>query len=376
MNTPPLASDSVSRRDFLRMVAVGSAAMAGGLSPRSRAEIAGKNNGRKLGVALLGLGNYSTNQLRPALLQTKLCRLAGVVSGHPDKAAAWAQELGLPAANVYNYDNFDRIADNPDIDIVYVVTPPALHREYVVRAAKAGKHVISEKPLATSVADCDAMIAACREARVKFSVGYRLHFDPYHLELARLARTQELGVFMNMSGSNGFPLRKHIWRIEKKLAGGGPMMDMGIYIIQGAIMAQNEVTPVAVTAYEEPKEDPGLFSEVEEAMRFTLEFPNGAKLEGNSSLDRSESRLWLHGNKGWMDFPANAFAYRNIFCCSSRGPVAYNPPVNQQALQMDDFADCVLTGRDTPVPGEMGRRDIRILTAIYEAARTGKRVLV
>jgi glucose-fructose oxidoreductase len=374
MNTPP--PDSVSRRDFLRLIGAGSAAIAGGLPLLSRAQTPDKKGGRKLGVALLGLGGYATGQLRPALLQTKLCRLTGVVSGHPEKAATWARELGLPAANVYTYDNFDRIADNPDIDIVYVVTPPALHAESVIRAAKAGKHVICEKPLAPSVADCDAMIAACRAAGVKFSVGYRLHFDPYHQEMLRLARTQDLGVFMSMAGEHSFRLRSRIWRINKKLAGGGPMMDMGIYVIHGAIMAQNEAMPVAVTAYEEPKEDPELFNEVEESMRFTMEFANGAKMEGGSSFDRSQDRFWLRGTKGWMDFPAGAFAYRNIFCGTSRGPLAFNPPVNQQALQMDDFADCILTGRDTPVPGEMGRRDIRILTAIYEAARTGKRVPV
>jgi glucose-fructose oxidoreductase len=368
--------DAVSRRDFLRLVAAGSAALAGGLTSRTLAEVAGPRNGRKLGVALVGLGNYSTNQLRPALLQTKLCRLTGMVSGRPEVAARWARELGLPASSVYNYDNFDRIADNPDIDIVYVVTPPALHADTVVRAAKAGKHVICEKPLATTVADCDTMIAACRAARVKFSVGYRLHFDPYHLEMMRLAHTQELGIFKGMAGEHSFRLRKRIWRINKKLAGGGPMMDMGIYVVHGAIMAQDGATPVAVTAYEEPKEDPELFNEVEESMRFTMEFANGAQMDGSSSFDRGQDRLWLHGTKGWMDFPAGAFSYRYILCGTSRGPLDFSPPVNQQALQMDDFADCILTGRETPVPGEMGRRDIRILTAIYEAARTGQRVLV
>jgi glucose-fructose oxidoreductase len=220
------------------------------------------------------------------------------------------------------------------------------------------------------------MIAACRDAGVKFSVGYRLHFDPYHREMQRLARTQELGAFMSMAGEHSYRLRSRIWRIEKKLSGGGPLMDMGIYVVQGAIMAQNEIPPIAVTAYEEPKEEPELFNEVEESMRFTLEFPNGAKLDGSTSYDRGQDRFWLRGTKGWMDFPAGAFAYRNIFCGTSAGPLAYNPPVNQQALQMDDFADCVLTGRETPVPGEMGRRDIRILVAIYEAARTGRRVPV
>src|SRR5580658_1389562 len=162
-------TESLSRRRFLQVATVGSTALIGGASLRAWAETTTGKGGKPLGVALLGLGMYSEGQLGPSLRETKLCRLAGVVTGHPEKAARWASEYGLPEKNLYSYETFDRIADNPDIDIVYVVTPPALHREFVVRAAKAGKHVISEKPLATSVEDCDAMIAACREAKVQFS---------------------------------------------------------------------------------------------------------------------------------------------------------------------------------------------------------------
>ncbi|MGA9875331.1 MAG: Gfo/Idh/MocA family oxidoreductase, partial [Solirubrobacteraceae bacterium] len=200
MATPP----PVSRRDFVRLASTGAVALAAGAPSSSRAEILAANQGRPLGVALLGLGNYATGELGPSLRETKFCRLAGVVSGHPEKAAQWARDYDLPAKNLYNYENFDRIADNPDIDIVYVVTPPAIHPEFVIRAARAGKHVISEKPLATSVADCDAMIAACREAGVRFSVGYRLFFDPYHGELRRLAREGDFGPLARMAGNFSF----------------------------------------------------------------------------------------------------------------------------------------------------------------------------
>ena len=366
----------VSRRDFLRLAAFGSAALAGGSGLVRLARAQTKAPARKLGIALLGLGDYSLKQLRPALMQhTNLCRLAGLVSGHPEKAALWAQELGLPARNVYSYENFDRIADNPDIDIVYVVTPPGTHAEYVIRAAKARKHVICEKPLAGTVEDCDAMIAACRAAKVRFSVGYRLHFDPYHQEMMRLAGSGELGPFTKMSGELGWPITKWMWRIDKKLGGGGPMMDVGIYVVHGACMAQGGIAPIAVTAQEDLKVNPELFNEVEEGMRWTMEFPNGAKLDGYSTYDRNTARFWLESPRGWIDFPKNPFAYRGIIGTTSRGPMNF-PIVNQQARQMDDFADCILTGRATVASGEMGRRDIRILQAIYEAARTGKRVLV
>jgi glucose-fructose oxidoreductase len=360
----------ISRRDFLRGLSAAGLIAGFGLRPQ---HVFGEN--RKLGVALLGLGRYSTNQLGPALRETKLCYLAGVVTGHPEKGEKWAADYGLNRKNVYSYDNFDQIAGNNDIDIVYVVTPPGLHPEFAIRAAKAGKHVISEKPMATSVTDCDRMIAACKTAKVKLAIGYRLHYDLYHKELMRLAREQDFGPLMKMTGDRGFVFGQRAWRIDKKLGGGGPMMDLGIYIIQGACMAANGVAPVFVTAHEEPKLKPELFNEVEETIRWTMEFPNGARCDAITSYNHSADKFRVEGAKGWLEFKEHAFTYRGIVAETSRGPLNYTA-INQQAAQMDDFADCIVTGRNTPVPGELGRRDMQIITAVYEAARTGKKVRV
>lgn len=374
-----------SRRKFLRDLSLGTAAVATGFAlpacskpqsdqgqfdPNAKAP----NGKKKLGIALLGLGRYASGQLAPALQETNLCQLTGVVSGHPDKAAQWADQYGFPTKNIYNYDNFDSIAKNPDIDIVYVVTPPALHPEYVIRAAKAGKHVISEKPMATSVADCQAMIDACNKAGVKFSIGYRMHFDPYAKELMRLQHDGDFGTFTKMNGEFSFVMEQHEWRVEKKLGGGGAMMDLGIYIVQGACMATGQ-TPVAVTAHEEPKQRPDFFSEVEETIAFHLEFPDGAILDAVTSFNQNGSHFRVDGPKGWIDFQTSAFGYQVGDVVTSRGPLNYPNP-DQQALQMDDFADCIMTNRQTPVPGEMGLRDIKIIKAVYQAAATGKRVTV
>jgi glucose-fructose oxidoreductase len=367
---------SFSRRDFLRGIGLGSiagAALAAG--SRFPGYAIGEDTGRKLGVALLGLGRYSTGQLGPALRETKQCYLAGVVTGHPEKAEKWAADYSLNKKNIYTYETFDRIADNKDIDIVYIVTPPALHPEFTIRSAKAGKHVISEKPMATSVADCNRMIAACKTAKVKLAIGYRLYYDPYHREMMRLAKTGEFGVFTKMTGDRGFVFGERAWRIDKKLAGGGPMMDLGIYIVHGACMAANGVTPVSVTAQELPKTKPELFDQVEETIRWTMDFPNGSRCEAVTGFNHRADQFRVEGSKGWLHFKDKAFTYRGAVCETSRGPLSY-PAINQQAAQMDDFADCILSGRNTPVPGELGRRDMRIITAVYEAASTGKRVLV
>src|SRR5882672_8869354 len=191
----PLRSE-LSRREFLGRLSLGAAGLA--IASRLRADVPAP--GKKLGVALVGLRKYSAGQLGPALKLTQNCRLAGVVTGDPAKGAAWAKEHGFSEKNIYNYATMSRLADNPDIDIVYVVTPNGLHAEHVIAAAKTGKHIISEKPLANTVAECDAMLAACRAAKVKFSVGYRLHFDPYHKEMMRLAREQDFGPLLKMTG--------------------------------------------------------------------------------------------------------------------------------------------------------------------------------
>src|SRR6266540_7546239 len=364
-----------SRRDFLRRLSLATAALAAGHNLRGLAEALAQNKGRKLGVALLGLGRYSMNQLGPALRETKLCYLAGVITGHPEKGEKWATDYNLNKKNVYDYENLEQIAYNKEIDIVYVVTPPALHPEFTIRVARAGKHVISEKPMATSVADCDRMIAACKAARVKLGIGYRLHYDLYHKEMMRLAREGDFGPFMKMTGDRGFVFGQRAWRIDKKLAGGGPMMDLGIYIVHGACMAANGEAPVSVTANEEPKTKPELFKEVEEKIRWTMDFPNGANCSAITSYNHAADKFRIEGSKGWMEFKEHAFTYRGMVCETSRGPLTFTA-INQQAAQMDDFADCVLTGRKIPVPGELGLRDIAIIEAVYEAARTGKRVMV
>ena len=364
-----------SRREFLGRLVLGGATIATGVNfPGQLLAQPASAPRKQLGIALLGLGYYATNELAPALQQTKNCKLVGVVSGHPEKIARWTRQYSLPEKNCYNYENLDKIADNPNIDVVYVVTPNTLHRDFVIRAAKAGKHVITEKPMGGSVADCDAMIAACKEAKVKLSVGYRMHFDPYEKEMIRLQRDQDFGALTKLSGNFSYKFGPHAWRIEKKLSGGGPLMDVGIYVIQAACMAVGQ-TPVAVTAQEEPKTRPDFFVDVEEAMSFKLEFPNGAVLDAKTSYADTICTFRAEGSKGWIDFVDSAFGYQLGRVTTSRGDLHY-PAYNQQALQMDDFADCILTGRESEVGGEMGRRDLKIITAIYKAARTNQRVEV
>lgn len=348
--------------------------MASGLALSPSRLLAKAQSGRRLGIALAGLGRYSTGQLGPALKLTQDCRLAGVVTGSMEKGRQWARRHGFPETHIYNYGAMARMAENPDIDIVYVVTPNGLHAEHAIAAAKAGKHVICEKPMAVSVEECDAILAACREAGVRLGMGYRLHYEPYNGELRRLAKTRELGSFTKADGGFSFVLRGQQWRIERALSGGGPLMDVGVYVIQNQFMAAGDVIPVAVTARELPKEKPQFFSEVEEAIEWAMEFADGLMGTGHTSYNHSRNDFRAEGESGWIEVKP-AYGYQGQAGKTHRGALAFEAPASQQALQMDAFARHVRDGAENLVPGEMGRRDMVVVEAIYaSAAANGKRV--
>ena len=338
----------------------------------------------KLGIALLGLGNYSNGQLAPALQQTEHCYLAGIVTGTPSKIDTWKNKYNIPDKNIYNYQNFDSIKDNSDIDIIYVVLPNSMHAEYVIRAAEAGKHVICEKPMAITVEDCDKMIAACKKAGKKLSIGYRLHFEPYNLEMARLGTQKVYGNIKKMIAGFGFTIGDPTqWRLKKNMAGGGPLEDLGIYCIQGFCYTTG-MEPIAVTAQEGPKTDLEKFKDVEQSLTWQMEMPDNIICEGKASYYDGMNFLKAEAEKAR---PNDGSVGRGVFQLTSafnyRGQAGNTPDgamnlpsVNQQAKQMDAFALAVKNKQPTIVPGEMGRRDVKIISAIYEAMNTGKRVMI
>ena len=328
----------------------------------------------KVGVALLGLGGYAGGQLAPALQNTEHCYLAGIVTGTPSKIPTWRSKYSIPDKNVYNYETFDKIKDNVDIDIVYVVTPNALHKDFVIRAAQAGKHVICEKPMALSVEDCDAMIAACKKAGKLLSVGYRLHFEPYNLEMVRLGTKKIYGNIKKISAGFGFPIgNPSQWRLKKALSGGGPLQDVGIYCVQGICYTAG-VEPIAVTAQEGPKTNPDKFSEVEQSLTWQFEMSGGIIAEGQSSYGDGINFLKAEAEKGIFEL-TSAYNYSGQAGYTPDGNMNF-PKVIQQAKQMDAFALSVKNNQPSVVPGEMGKRDVKIIAAIYEAMATGKKITI
>ncbi len=331
-----------------------------------------KDNAGKLGVALVGLGDYSTSQLAPALEGTQHCYLAGIVTGTPSKAEVWKEKYQIPEKNIYNYGNFDSIKDNKDIDIVYVVLPNNMHAEYTIRAAQAGKHVICEKPMAITVDECDRMIAACTQAGKLLSLGYRLHFDPYNVEIMRLAKEKVYGDLKKIRSAFSILTKKGIWRLDKKMAGGGPMVDVGIYCAQAACYVTGK-EPVSVTAQTFPISDKTKFIDVEETVSFQLEMADGIIAECRASYSEDECYFHADAENGWFELKP-AFFYVDNAGSTSDNKIIKFPPPTQQLKQMDAFASAIKNNTPNIVPGEMGRRDMKIIEAVYEAMNTGKRV--
>jgi predicted dehydrogenase len=357
----------MKRRDFISQTTMGLSALA--LTDTTSIF---KKEERKLGVALVGLGNYSTRQLAPALLETAGCRLAGIVTGSSEKAEKWSKEYNISKQNIYNYQNFDTIRNNPDIDIVYVVLPNAMHAEFTIRAAKAGKHVICEKPMAMNAQEAKLMIKACQEAKVKLAVGYRLYYESHHLEMRRLGSEWAYGPVKMLESSLGYSMADpKSWRLNKDLGGGGAIMDLGVYATQGPRRTLNEL-PKTITA-QGYVTDKNLFKGIYEMMSFQMNFPSGAVSNSLTTYSSFVDRLYATTGSEWFELRPS-FTAIGATGNSSKGKIEFKVPKFQQINQMDAFAESILHGKPHIATGEEGLIDMKIIEAIKRSADTGRKV--
>ena len=329
-----------------------------------------KPEGKKLGWAIVGLSRLSERNIGPALKKTKHARLAGIVTGTPEKAKKWQEKYGLEDSGVYDYDNFDEMIDNPDIDVVYVVLPNSMHLEFAERAARAGKHVYMEKPMAISSEECRKMIATCEDASVKLGMAYRLQFEPHHKEMIRFAREKVFGEVKHIDAGFGFKIgNPDQWRLKKAL-GGGAMLDVGVYVIQAARYIFGE-EPETVSAVE-TKTDPKKFAEVDETITWMMKFPSGGtanlftsfNLSGYNRIDVFAEKgrfgmdpcFGIGGQKGWTTDPNNPLDF---------------PKTDHFEVQMDLFSQAIIEGRDWKVDGSEGLKDHLVMEAIFESIKSG-----
>jgi predicted dehydrogenase len=338
---------------------------------------------KKVGFALVGIGSLSTGQLIPALLNTtRFCKCVAFVTGHREKNLPVAQRIGIAPEHVYTYENFDSIKDNPAVDVVYVVLPHSMHAEYTIRAAKAGKHVLCEKPMANSVEDCQKMIDACKAANRKLMIAYRMQYEPLTLKLIEIARDPaKIGKIRHIDAlcsANRLNDRyENVWRVQKAMAGGGALMDMGVYALQSTRYLSGEEPVEVKTTKFDPPDGTGPFRDVERNIVFDLTFPSGATATVTSSYAERANRAMLAAEKGDLDLnPLMNYSGNRAFYTPKGGERQEIPYTwaHHFASEMDDFAQCVLQDKATRTPGEVGLQDIRIVMAAYESARTGKAV--
>src|SRR5271155_3620225 len=247
---------NLTRRDFHRLAAIAA------VSPLLPAAF-GQSADRRIGWCIIALGRISMDHFMPAVKMSQKGKIVALVSGHRDKADKQAAIYGVPASAIYSYENMDAIRDNKAIDAVYVALPNSMHAEYTIRSAKAGKHVLCEKPMSTTVQEAEDMIAACKAANVKLMIAYRLHYEPLHLKAVKLIKDGVLGRVGTINGAFGFNAAPGAWRLNKTLAGGGSVFDVGIYVLNASRYLPGE-EPVGFTAVASTIDQEGRFSTVEE----------------------------------------------------------------------------------------------------------------
>lgn len=333
----------------------------------------------RVGVAIVGLGRLSLQELLPAFGESKKVRLAALVSGDANKARRVAQQYGVPERSVYDYRTYDRIRDNTDVQVVYIVLPNSMHHEYTLRGAQAGKHVLCEKPMAVTTREAEDMIAMCERANIKLMIAYRIQYEPYNRMVKDMVRNKRFGTvkFVDLVNAHRQGDPDH-WRLKRELSGGGSLPDIGIYCLNTVRFLTGE-EPAEVSAHiHTPVNDPR-FREVEDTVSFRLRFPSGIIAGNFTSYDAHRaSRYRVYATEGWFGLDP-AFSYRGLQMemAQADGKIERieHPRIrekNQFAAEMDHMAECVLENKRPYTPGEEGLQDHRIMAAIYESARAGR----
>ncbi|HXC96466.1 MAG TPA: Gfo/Idh/MocA family oxidoreductase [Edaphobacter sp.] len=355
----------VSRREFGRLGAMGLAAR---MLPSVGLAQGGE---KKVGYCVIGLGTIADHFMRGVLASSN-SKITGLVSGHRDKAERVAAQYGVPTSSIYSYEDMDKFRDNKAIDAVYVALPNSMHAEYTIRSAKAGKHVLCEKPMSTTVKEAEDMIAACKAANVKLMIAYRLHYEPTHLKAVKLIRDGALGRVEVINGAFGFDAAPGAWRLNKTLAGGGSLFDVGIYVLNASRYLTGE-EPVGFTGTVSTVDQDGRFATVEENVTWTTKFPSGALCVGSCTYGAQMPGYFkVFGSKGTMTMEPG-FNYDGMrLRVNAPGLTLDEANTEKDPMQFtreaDHFSECVLGNKRPKSSGEEGLRDMKYIVEIYGAA--------
>ena len=324
---------------------------------------------------MAGLGHIAQVAILPAFAHAKNSELVALITGDPLKEKKLAKKYGMPA---FHDDDFERAVVEQAIEAVFIALPNTQHRPFTERAARAGVHVLCEKPMATSEKDCRAMIAACEKANVRLMIAYRLHFAPAHLEAIALARSGKLGDLRYFSSIFGSQVEAGNIRTDPK-DGGGPLRDLGVYCINAARYLF-DAEPVEVRALTLSKRGDKRFGKVEEMASALLTFPGERVAQFTASFGSTHvAALELAGAKGLLRLD-QAYSYSE--------PVKWARVIegkkkkkafsvgDQFAPELLHFSECVRTGQRPEPDGNEGLADVRIIEAIFKSAASGRAVKI
>ncbi|MFY9804056.1 MAG: Gfo/Idh/MocA family oxidoreductase [Candidatus Acidiferrales bacterium] len=334
---------------------------------------------KKVGFAIVGLGKIAQGSVLPAFANTKHAKLVALVSSDRKKAARLARKF--QARHTYHTDDLAACLANPEISALYIATPPGDHARLTIQAAHAGKHVLCEKPLAATPEQSAAMVEACRRHNVQLMTAYRKYYEPSTLHLKQLIQTGKLGridVIHTAFSELYSPGVSQSWLVDSKLAGGGPLMDLGVYCVNTTRWLADE--DPAETSAQSWSHNTARFADVEEGVSFRLQFPSGLVVHGSSSYGAAlSSFIFVQGTKGWASL-APVFPFdevRQLTGKIAKRSFARNFKITDEfALEIDAFAAAIQKNRNVEADGVQGHRDLLILGAIYEAARTHQPVII
>jgi predicted dehydrogenase len=336
----------------------------------------GMQGSRKIRYAVVGLGHISQVAMLPGFHHAENSELVALVSDDEKKRNELKEKYGVE--KTYTYAEFDQCLSS-GVDAVYVAVPNHLHKEYSVRAARAGVHVLCEKPMAVNEAECREMIEAAEQSNVKLMIAYRLHFEKGNLEAIQVARSGKLGELRYFTSEFSQQVADGNIRVAyPPEQGGGPVFDMGVYCINAARYLFGE-EPVEVLAASESRQQER-FSKTEEMTSFILRFPNHRLATIICSFGAADiSRSTLVGDAGTLTLdPAYEYAgaIKHQLTIGDKTRRRTFPKRDQFAGELVYFSDCILQNKEPEPSGLEGLADVRIVNAIYESVRTSKAVRI
>ena len=329
----------------------------------------------KVRYAVVGLGHIAQVAVLPAFKTARKSELYALVSGDPEKLRKLGKKYSLE--HLYPYEEYSRALSN--VDAVYLALPNHLHREYAVRAAAAGVHVLCEKPMAPTTQDCREMIEAANRNHVKLMVAYRLHFEAGNLEAIKLTKNGKLGDVRFFSSEFAQQVAEENVRITEPVPqGGGPLYDMGVYCINAARYLFR-AEPLEVCALAESGKD-RRFQRVEEMVSAVLRFPGERLATFTCSFGAADvSRYTVMGSKGMLRAdPAYEYAegIRLEVTIDGKKRMRSFPKRDQFAAELTYFSNCILQDKQPEPSGLEGLADVRVIEAIYHSIRTRRTVAI